>query len=57
MTETIDKGKGFGFKRDNGKLAMIRCFDCGKENYAMNILSGYCTWCGYNANQPSDDKP
>ncbi len=51
MTDIITKDKGCGYKDDEGKTCMIRCFDCGKENYAINVPSGYCTWCGFNANE------
>jgi ribosomal protein L37E len=31
------------------KLYLVRCPECGKENYAMAVSSGYCAWCGYKA--------
>lgn len=46
----IQKGNGSGFKSKEGKICMVRCFECGKENYAANVLSGFCTWCGFDAN-------
>ena len=49
--KNIQKDKGFGYVDKNGKICMERCFDCGKENYMMNIPTGYCTWCGFNANE------
>jgi ribosomal protein L37E len=42
------KGSGFISKKD-GNIGLERCPICGRENYAMNVLSGICTWCGYNA--------
>lgn len=36
--------------KEDGTLAMSRCPVCEKENYAFNVLSGVCTWCGYDAN-------
>jgi len=47
----IRKGKGVGYKDRNGKLCMIRCFHCGKENYAAAVAGGTCAWCGYDANK------
>jgi len=50
----IDNGeeKGFGFKaKDDGKIGLEKCPKCGKENYAMNVLSGVCTWCSFDANK------
>ena len=29
---------------------MNKCLACGRENYASNVLSGICAWCGHNAN-------
>lgn len=39
-----------------GKLALVRCPACDKENYAPNVLTGICTWCGYEA-KPEDVTP
>ena len=30
------------------KIYMERCPKC-VENYAMNVCTGICTWCGYEA--------
>lgn len=42
--------KGFGFiPREGDKtVALIRCPRCGRENYALNVASGKCTWCPFN---------
>lgn len=47
MAETSDVriGKGYGFLTEEGKLYLIRCFDCGRENYGPNVPSGCCSWC------------
>ena len=34
----------------NGRLYLTRCPKCGLENYALNVSSGFCTWCGYDGN-------
>lgn len=39
------------FQTKDGKWCMRKCFKCGKENYAFNVLSGFCSWCGDNANE------
>lgn len=45
------KSIGFGFKsKETGKICLIRCPLCGRENYSMVVSSGDCAWCGYNAN-------
>jgi len=36
--------------RENGKTYCIRCQKCGRENYAMNVTTGICTWCGEDHN-------
>lgn len=39
---------------ETGRRALISCPECGKENYAFNVLSGICSWCKYDINK--DDK-
>lgn len=51
----IQDGKGHGFIDEDGKKCMERCFSCGKENYAMAVISGFCAWCGFNANEKEDN--
>lgn len=40
------------FRGDDGSLYLIRCFVCapatGKENWAVNVARGLCTWCGWS---------
>lgn len=49
--EDVRLGKGFGFYVGAKKLIyMVRCFACGKENYAMAVSSGKCAWCAHDAN-------
>lgn len=50
MSTDIRKGLGFGYQGDDGNLCMIRCFACGRENYAPAVASGSCAWCGHDAN-------
>lgn len=37
--------------RENGKLYLVRCFNCGgehgRENWAMAVAMGYCSWCNW----------
>lgn len=47
----IKKGKGFGYKSSKGVVCMIRCFECGLENWAPAVASGRCAWCGHNENR------
>lgn len=40
-----------GLEICGGHLNMYRCPKCKRENYILNVTSGICTWCGYNANK------
>lgn len=48
--ETIKQGSGHGYKDKSGKICMIRCFSCGRENYALAVATGCCAFCGHDAN-------
>ena len=39
-----------------GNVYLVRCPKCGRENYALNVATGVCTWCGYNANDDDEYK-
>lgn len=46
------KIKGYGFiGRESKKLYLIRCPECGVENYMPMVSSGICAWCGFDANK------
>jgi len=47
--------KGVVFKGDDEKIYMVRCPKCGLENYALNVASGQCSWCGYIAKEEDID--
>lgn len=45
------KSIGFGYQgKNNGKICIVKCPKCSKENYVMLVSSGFCSWCGFNAN-------
>lgn len=47
---TDEKGKrrGLGFMNKKTQVVgLMRCPECGRENYALNVLSGGCCWCGF----------
>lgn len=48
MSVDLKFNKGTGYIEEGGKICMIRCFSCGKENYAPSVASGKCAWCNYN---------
>ena len=47
----IERGDGFLTKEKT--VGLERCPQCGYENYAMNVLSGKCTWCPFESNKIS----
>lgn len=49
--------RGYAFlDKETGEIGLIRCPKCGMENHAMNVMSGICTWCGFDANKNSDQE-
>lgn len=46
--------KGFMWQHE-GRIYMVRCPKCGRENYAPNVATGICTWCGYDANKHAEE--
>ncbi len=52
MSNTIQDNKDKNFRDNNGKLFLIYCYACNKENYLMRVASGICEWCGW---KESDD--
>lgn len=55
MSKTIYSERGIDVC-DNGKILLIVCPKCKHENYALNVISGICTWCGYNAHEDAELK-
>lgn len=54
MSQDVRQGKGFGYVDKEGKTCMIRCFECGEENYGMVVASGYCFNCSYTPNEQGE---
>lgn len=48
--------RGPNFRSDDGRFYLVRCFSCGgdrgRENWAMAVASGTCTFCGWK--EPAD---
>jgi hypothetical protein len=38
----------------NDRLYLTRCPKCLLENYALNVSSGICSWCGYDGNKDEE---
>lgn len=46
------KSIGYGFKsKQTGTIHIVRCPQCGRENWASGLASGRCSFCGYNPNE------
>ena len=45
----MNEGEGRVFF-DRGQAFLVRCPECGRENYQMAVATGVCCWCGYDAN-------
>ncbi len=39
------------FKGSDGKIYLVRCPACKKENYAPCVISGQCAWCYWEEGQ------
>lgn len=48
-------GKYAGFEGKNGFIFLQRCPKCDRENWAIAVASGTCSWCGFDANQPKSE--
>lgn len=48
--------KGHAFEADDGRIFLVRCPSCGRENYTPAVSSGQCAWCGYEAQEEDLDE-
>jgi ribosomal protein L37E len=48
--------KNNSFEDEHGKICLVRCPKCKRENYAHNVMSGVCTWCGFDANEKKEEQ-
>ena len=48
MERTIYSEPGIEVLEDD-RILLIRCPKCHRENWALEVISGRCAWCGYNA--------
>lgn len=51
--------KGFGFKArlpDDQTIALIKCPLCNRENYALAVSSGQCSFCEFNTSSCVEQK-
>jgi ribosomal protein L37E len=47
----MSEKEGYSYTDKDGKICMIRCLKCKRENYILAVSSGMCAWCGYDANE------
>ena len=49
MTTRLDQLKEpENFESEDGKLFLVRCVACKRENYGPAVASGTCSWCGWS---------
>ena len=37
------------FQGEDGKVYLVRCPSCKRENWAPAVADGVCAWCGWSA--------
>jgi ribosomal protein S27E len=42
------------FTGTDGRFYLVRCPECGRENYVFTVSSGICCWCGHDGNKAHD---
>lgn len=47
--------KGYSFTTEKGEY-LVRCPECGRENWAPNVATGVCAWCSFDANAKEENK-
>lgn len=57
MTQRMEERRtrgGYSFNTGRGWY-LVRCHDCGRENWMLSVISGICCWCGYNDNERKEE--
>lgn len=49
QTKVKRLAEGVEYYPEEELLLLIRCPQCGEENYYPNVARGICTWCGFDA--------
>ncbi len=44
------------YYEDTDDLLLIKCPKCGRENWAPQVATGTCAWCGYDAHELLNQK-
>ena len=57
MTTREDQLKNkANFLSEEGKLFLVRCMQCNRENYALMVASGCCAWCAWGEETEDTDE-
>ena len=48
--------KGVEYYPQEDMVLLIRCPECGRENYAPAVEQGICVWCGFNGRELLKEK-
>jgi len=43
------------FRDEDGKLYVVRCPECKRENYALAVAGGRCCWCGWGESEKEEE--
>lgn len=54
LTPGVELWHGKDGEKDT--LLLIRCPKCGQENWAPQVATGTCAWCGYDAHELLNEK-
>jgi hypothetical protein len=48
---------GFGYqgKKEGDPVCLIRCPECGRENYMAAVPTGACAWCPFKTHESAKD--
>jgi ribosomal protein L37E len=52
----VNQDRPPNFRADDGRLYLVRCFACGRENYALAVRGGECAWCGWYEDVPASTR-
>lgn len=44
------------YRDEDGKLCIVSCPECGRENYALTVSTGRCCWCGWKEQDETKTK-
>jgi len=48
----VNQRQGHNFWDSKGKLYLVWCYACDRENYGPVVVTGECAWCGWKEKKP-----